>query len=125
MADGVKERSLQEQLDAWRKQQQGGLDAFKPTIPPESHLLDAMVYGIGAQHIWVDPAEPAPRQPMSEEARKIVRDIINGGQVAGRLHRPTPPAKTLAEYSDAELIMEMIGRGFAAMKIPDGKVLGE
>lgn len=45
------------------------------------------------------------------------RDALAYGLAASRLHRPRSE-KTLADFSDADLVMEMIRRGYAAMKLP-------
>lgn len=43
-------------------------------------------------------------------------DTFVYGQAASRLHRPVE--EQLAKFGDADLIMEMLKRGYAAMKLP-------
>lgn len=45
-----------------------------------------------------------------------VIDALAYGQAQARVTRPSH--KPLTDYSDAELVMEMIRRGYAAMKLP-------
>jgi len=133
MADGVKiEQATLDRIQAMADK--AGVNLTKLGVV-SGHVEDALMYGIGAQmsqhvvqsehrlhrpgkavdvqHIWTDELSK-----ISPQALEKARQAINGRTT---LHRPTPPVKTLAEYSDAELIMEMIGRGFAAMKIPEPK----
>jgi len=45
-----------------------------------------------------------------------MRDAMRYGQAAPRVHRaPT----TLQDFSDSEMVMDMIRRGYAVMKLPD------
>ena len=44
------------------------------------------------------------------------------GTMQRKTYYPDPASPSLATYSDAELVMEMIGRGYAVMKTPKGDV---
>lgn len=48
-----------------------------------------------------------------------IGDALLYGQSASRMHRPAE--EQLAKFSNAELVMEMLKRGYAVMKCPDGQ----
>lgn len=63
-----------------------------------------------------------PEHPAWLDAIRYFNDL-DLEQAKARLRRlpPSPPVvvvKTLADYSDADLVMEMMRRGYAAMKLP-------
>ncbi len=45
-------------------------------------------------------------------------DALMYGQTANRIHRATPKTP-LGDYSDADLIMHMLNRGYAVLKCPN------
>lgn len=59
--------------------------------------------GVDLTHIWIDEASH-------------ITDAVKYGQIPPDLIRTE--SKKLSDYSDADLIMEMISRGYAAMKLP-------
>ena len=64
------------------------------------------------EHIWVDEAAKVGPEIM----RKMLEDqwsTTTSQRVPAKVH------KALDEYTDADLIMEMIRRGYAAMKLPE------
>lgn len=59
----------------------------------------------------------SPNPVWIDEASIFKQDILDAaiyGQSASHVRRE----KTLADFGDAELVMEMIRRGYAAMKLP-------
>lgn len=75
------------------------------------HLTPQEFQGTHGLNIWRDEAA---------DIDKHIADALLYGQVASRLHRATPQP-TLDSFQDYELIMELIKRGYAAMKIPEGR----
>ena len=45
-------------------------------------------------------------------------DVLMSGQLSQTWKSPTPVAKTLGDFSATEMIMELIGRGYAVSKLP-------
>lgn len=68
-------------------------------------VQDAAFKGHGISHTYFD------------ELQKIGRE--DWAEARTRIHRQVPREKTLADFNDAELVMEMIRRGYAAMKLPE------
>ena len=88
----------------------------RPVVPtavklPPLQAGDPQNYqGMKLTHIGLDE--------LNDIQDKHLADALAFGQTASRIHRVE---KTVRDFSDAELIMEMIRRGYAAMKIPEGK----
>lgn len=59
------------------------------------------------------------KSPEIEELDQHLEDAVRYGLGAGRVqHRPAPT--TLDTFKTPELVMEMLKRGFAVMKLPEG-----
>ncbi len=69
------------------------------------------INGIEVNRVFADESGNLVQHQI--DAMTYLADI----QVQSRLHR-TSTQKTLSDFSDADLVMEMIKRGYAAMKLP-------
>ena len=50
-------------------------------------------------------------------------DAVAYGSTATHTAGPVSPRRTISEFADSELIMELLGRGYAAIKMPkDGSL---
>lgn len=96
----------------------------------ERLMSDAVSHGISAHIIGFDPASQRPTAREVRDmhvgdpplhGRKIEQTWIDEISKMTR-HIPVKPIiahKPLAEISNADLVMEMLKRGFAVMKLPD------
>lgn len=94
-----------------------GVEAYK-SIASVLEQRSLSVHDMFAQ-ARMEMLEQRPPMTISiDEASTIDQGIIDAvlyGQSASRLHHVTPGLDT---YSDAQLVMHMIGRGYAVMKLP-------
>lgn len=113
-------------------------DRVSKWLQRKAHMLAALQHetarktingGLDLQQVVkMDPAAKDPSDYEVIRGRELtfvgidesshIRDAFLYGQSASRMHRVTPKTP-LGEYSDADLIMHMLNRGYAVLKCPN------
>lgn len=77
----------------------------------QAHARDALSYGVAA---------PGVRRPIFDEFRDIDPEWMERIRTFMQHPRPMRPReKTVGDFTNAELVMELLTRGFAVIKMPE------
>ena len=118
---------MEDRVKDYSHQYRRGRKSFAQAIK-EQQLQIRGAAGGGLQQLPKLPKAPEPLRSHIDDVVMVGYDSEDGDNLAQVCQSTVkrsefyvyPGTRSLATYSDAEMIMEMIGRGYAVMKTPQG-----
>lgn len=89
---------------------------LSPEAAADKHFLDALSYSMEAQKA------AALHQVANALAQKVSAPQPSHWKIPPRTYTP-PPEPAVSDFKTAELIMELLSRGYAVIKMPDDGTL--